>query len=184
VIGSVGEDTDRLSHDMNAPTPAGSNPEPADLLEVGRIGKSHGLRGEVAVTWVTNLVAERTTPGTRLNAAGDWLTVTAARPHQDRWLVRFDGIDDRSAAERLRGRTLSAEPIESEGDVFVHDLVGKTLVDQHGVRHGPVMALVANPASDLLELEDGRLVPLAFYQSHNDDTVSVDAPAGLLDAEA
>lgn len=152
-----------------------------DLLEVGRIGKSHGLRGEVVVSWTTNMIEQRSAPGSEFLAGDEWLTVVKARPHQDRWLVHFDGVTDRSDADRLRGRTLEARPIESEGDVFVHELVGKVLVDQHGTDHGPVVAMVANPASDLIELGDGRLVPLAFYQSHDDTTVVVDVPAGLLD---
>lgn len=156
-------------------------------LEVGRVGKAHGLRGEVVVTWITNLIDERTRPGSRFRATGgpilgeDWLTIATARPHQDRWLVRFEGVDDRTAADRLRGIVLEAEPLATEGDVFVHELVGKLLVDQHGTEHGTVVALVANPASDLLELGDGRLVPLAFYRSHDGERVEVDVPAGLLD---
>lgn len=165
------------------PDASGSEP----YLEVGRIGKPHGLRGEVVVTWITNLVDDRTRPGSRFRATGgpiigeDWLTIATARPHQDRWLVRFEGIDDRTAADRLRGIVLEAEPLETEGEVFVHELVDKILVDQHGTEHGPVVALVANPASDLLELADGRLIPLAFYRSHDDERVRVDVPAGLLD---
>lgn len=159
-----------------------------DYLEVGRIGKAHGLRGEVVVTWITNLIDERTQPGSRFRISGgggeEWLTVSSSRPHQDRWLVRFDGVDDRTAADRLRGTTLEAEPIDTEGEVFVHELVGKTLVDQHGTEHGSVAALIANPASDLLELGDGRLVPLAFYQSHDGDRVLVDVPVGLLDDDS
>ena len=151
------------------------------LLEVGRIGKAHGLRGEVVVNFVTNMVADRTTVGTRLWADDVWLTIESARPHQERWLIQFAGVGDRNAADRLRGRALSAEPIESEDDVFVHELIGKTVVDQHGIRHGDVLSVVANPASDLLELSGDRLVPLAFYQSHSDDEVLVDVPPGLLD---
>ncbi len=160
-------------------------------LEVGRIGKAHGLKGEVVVTWITNMVDERTRPGSVFRATSgsasgetEWLTIATARPHQDRWLVRFDGIHDRTAADRLRGVNLEAEPIEAEDDVFVHELVGKVLVDQHGTEHGAVASLIANPASDLLELDDGRLVPLAFYQSHDGSRVLVDVPAGLLDDDS
>ncbi|MDH3300295.1 MAG: ribosome maturation factor RimM [Acidimicrobiia bacterium] len=168
------------------PDPSGS----ASYLEVGRIGKAHGLRGEVVVTWITNLIDDRTRPGSRFRATGgpilgeDWLTIATSRPHQNRWLVRFEGVDDRTTADRLRGITLEAEPIDTEGEVFVHELVDKILVDQHGTVHGPVVALIANPASDLLELGDGRLVPLAFYQSHDDERVQVEVPAGLLDDDA
>ncbi len=158
-----------------------------EYLEVGRVGKAHGLKGEVVVTWVTNLIDDRTRPGSRFRATGgpvigeEWLTIASSRPHQDRWLIRFDGIDDRTAADRLRGIVLEAEPIDTEGEVFVHELVDKVLVDQHGTEHGPVVALIANPASDLLELSDGRLVPLAFYRSHDGERVLVDVPPGLLD---
>jgi 16S rRNA processing protein RimM len=137
----------------------------------------------VLVAWTTNFVTERSSVGTRLQAGGRWLTVVTARPHQDRWLIGFDGVDDRNDADLLRGQMLMAEPMESEGDVFVHELVGKILVDQHGVEHGPVAAMVANPASDLIELDDGRLVPFAFYRSHDHERVVVDVPPGLLDGE-
>ncbi len=168
--------------------PDASGPE--SYLEVGRVGKAHGLRGEVVVTWITNLIDDRTRPGSRFRVdngptTGEaWLTIATSRPHQDRWLIRFEGVNDRTAADRLRGITLEAEPIETEGEVFVHELVGKMLVDQHGTEHGTVAALVANPASDLLELGDGRLVPMAFYQSHDDERVLVEVPAGLLDDDA
>lgn len=165
------------------PDESGSEP----YLEVGRVGKAHGLRGEVVVSWITNLIEIRSRPGSRFRATGgpilgeEWLTIASARPHGERWLVRFEGIDDRTAADGLRGVVLEAEPLDTEGDVFVHQLVDKVLVDQHGTEHGSVVALVANPASDLLELGDGRLVPLAFYRSHDDEQVHVDVPTGLLD---
>lgn len=152
-----------------------------ELLEIGRIDTSHGLRGEVVVSFVTNMIEERTTPGTSLWAGDQWLTVAAARPHRNKWLVSFDGVADRTAADSLRGVTLWAEPLETESEVFIHELVGRRLVDQHGTDHGQIASVIDNPASDLLELEDGRLVPLAFYVAHDGGTVSVDVPIGLLD---
>ena len=153
------------------------------LLEVGRIGKAHGLKGEVSVELITDRVAERTEPGSEFTAGERHLVVASARPHQKRWLIRFDGIDNRNEAERLRGLTLHAEPIDDPDAVFVHDLIGCSVVDQHGVDHGPIVAVIDNPASDLLELEDGRLVPLAFYQGEDPDrgAILVDVPPGLLD---
>ena len=180
------ESVSERSSDQTDTTAGGSarNSPAPDLLEVGRVGKSHGLRGEVSVVWSTNMVEERSTPGTKLMADNAWLTVEAARPHQDRWLLRFDGVESRDQADLMRGRILYAEPIESEGDVFVHELIGRELIDQHGGEHGRVVAIVANPASDLIELSDGRLVPLAFYQSHDHAQVTVDVPAGLLDDDS
>lgn len=168
-----------------------------DLLEVGRIEKVHGLRGEVVVGLVSNMVDARTSTGAEFLAEGQRLVVAAARPHKNKWLVIFEGVNSREDAETLRGRTLLAEPLPSsaaedgEADgfatevvAFVHELIGLQLVDQHGTNHGPVTTVLENPASDLLELGDGRLVPLSFYTSHTDTTVTVEVPIGLLDDEA
>ncbi|MDQ3738310.1 MAG: hypothetical protein M3337_03990, partial [Actinomycetota bacterium] len=69
------------------------------LLEVGSIGRPHGLGGEVYVDLVTDRT-ERLEPGSPLFVNGNWLTVVRSKPHQHRWLVVFDGIADRVAAER------------------------------------------------------------------------------------
>src|SRR5829696_9987909 len=80
-------------------------------LEVGRVGKAHGLRGEVAVTLTTDRV-ERVAPGAVLWAGERRLEVRASRPHQGRWLVDFDGVVDRSGAEALQGVVLTAEALD------------------------------------------------------------------------
>lgn len=98
--------------------------------------------------------------------------------------MTFEGYAGRDDVERLRGRTLMAAPLESEDQIFVHELVGLHLVDQHGVDHGAVVAMIDNPASDLLELADGALVPLSFYVRHDATQVHVDVPPGLLDDDA
>jgi 16S rRNA processing protein RimM len=154
-----------------------------ELLEVGRIGRPHGLNGEVAVSFVTDRVAERTTPGAELWAGETCLRVVSARPHRGRWLVFFEGVDDRDHAAGLTGTALRAAAVDDPDAIFVHQVVGKTVVDQHGTAHGPVASVLDNPASDLLELADGRLVPLVFVQEVDDTTVVVSVPAGLLDDE-
>jgi 16S rRNA processing protein RimM len=158
-------------------------PAEPPLLEVGRIGRAHGLRGEVAVTFITDRVAERTAPGAELWAGELRLEVAAARPHGGKWLLSFAGVDDRDQARALTGSTLRAQALDESdtGGVFVHELIGKVVVDQHGADHGPVVAVVENPASDLLELADGRLVPLAFLEAVSDSQVAVAVPPGLLD---
>lgn len=156
------------------------------LLEVGRIDKPHGVRGEVVVSLTTHRL-ERLAPGSVLQTDRGALVVEASRPHQHRHLVRFDAIADRDAAEGWRGVVLSAPPIDEVDDdtLWVHHLVGAVVVDQHGTEHGEVVALVENPASDLLELADGRLVPLAFLVDHEPGVrIHVDVPVGLLDEDA
>ena len=79
---------------------------------------------------------------------------------------------------------LSAHPIVDPDDdtLWLHELVGATVVDQHGTSHGTVVALLDNPASDLLELADGRLIPLVFVVDHEPGvSIQVDVPPGLLD---
>ncbi|HSO95782.1 MAG TPA: ribosome maturation factor RimM [Acidimicrobiia bacterium] len=156
-------------------------PAPSDLLEVGRVGRAHGLHGEVAVTFTTDR-AERHTPGARLYADDRELVVETARPHQGRWLIRFAGVTDRDAALALRGARLHAAPLDpAEGELWVHELVGAELVDTTGRAHGPVVAVEANPAHDLLVLENGTLVPVVFVVEHTPGRVVVDPPAGLLE---
>ena len=80
-------------------------------LEVGRIGRAHGLRGEVVVTPVSN-VAERFAPGSTLVGRRTRAYVIASsRPNQHRFVVRFEGVDDRDGAEALRGKIVEAEPL-------------------------------------------------------------------------
>ena len=160
-----------------------SGPDGPALLEVGRIDKPHGVRGEVVVSLVTQRL-ERLDPGSVLETGRGLLTVVSSRPHQHRHLVRFDRIDGRDAAEAWRGVVLSAPPILDADDetLWAHELVGATVVDQHGAEHGTVIALIDNPASDLLELDDGRLVPLAFLVGFEPGIrIDVEVPAGLLD---
>jgi 16S rRNA processing protein RimM len=158
--------------------------EPSRLLEVGKVGKAHGLKGEVVVDFTTDLIEERTAPGTELHADERRLVIDRARPHHQKWLVLFEGIADREGAEQLRGKVLRAVAIDDPEAEYAHDLIGKTAVDQHGAEHGEVVAVVDNPASDLLELADGRLIPLAFVVGSGPSSVEVSVPPGLLDDDA
>lgn len=151
------------------------------LLEVGRIGRAHGLRGEVSVRLSTDRT-ERLDAGSVLHTPRGPLTVASARPHQDRWIVHFEGIDDRTAAETWHGTVLSAEALGDPDALFVHDLVGSRVVDGDGRDRGVVVSVISNPASDLMELDGGALVPLTFVVGGAvDGTVRVDVPDGLFE---
>jgi 16S rRNA processing protein RimM len=153
-----------------------------DLLKIGRVTKAHGLRGEVVVQLWTD-VTERLDVGSVLTTPRGTLTVEAARPFQDRWIVQFEGIVDRSQAERMRGIELEAEALDIPGKLWVHELVGATVFGLDGAELGTVASVEANPASDLLVLESGGLIPLRFVTE--DDPAAgrlvVDIPEGLLD---
>lgn len=150
------------------------------LLEVGRIGKPHGLRGEVLVRLTTDR-AERLDPGAVLSSDAGDLVVTASRPHQDRWIVAFDGHVGREAADALRGLALRAEAIDDPDEMWVHDLVGSAVETVAGEAVGTCVSVLANPASDLLELEGGALVPVAFVVRREPGRVVVEVPEGLFD---
>lgn len=143
--------------------------------------KPHGLTGEVVVELWTDMT-ERLAVGFVLGTDAGELRVERARPHQGRHLVRFEGVADREHAEDLRGVVLHAEPMEVEGTMWVHELVGADAVTSDGRALGTVVAVEANPASDLLVLEGGGLVPLRFVTSFEPGVrVTVDIPDGLVD---
>ena len=152
------------------------------LLEVGRVGRAHGLRGEVHVVAVSN-VPERFAAGSRLIVGEAALVVGSAREAGNGWVVHFVGVNDRNAAELLRGRSVRARPLghAPEGTLFVHELIGAEVRDPSGAPIGRVTAVQANPAHDLLVLDNGALVPTVFVVDQQPGTVVVDVPDGLLD---
>jgi 16S rRNA processing protein RimM len=153
-------------------------------LEVGAIVKPHGLRGEVVVELVTNR-DERVAPGSILHTGGRDLEVITSRSFSatgaGRWIVAFRDVADRAGAEALRGAVLSAAPLDDPDALWVHHLIGAEVVDTDGGRVGTVTEVEANPASDLMVLSTGALVPLRFVTAHVPGRVTVDLPAGLLD---
>jgi 16S rRNA processing protein RimM len=150
-------------------------------LEVGRITKAHGLRGDVVVLLTTDR-SERVDPGSVLDTERGPLTVRSSRPHQDRWVVAFDGVADRDAAEQLRGLLLFAEPIDDPDALWVHELIGCTVRTPDGVERGTVEAVMDNPAADLLVLDTGALVPMVFVVSRpHEGVLVVDTPDGLFE---
>jgi 16S rRNA processing protein RimM len=125
---------------------------------IGRIGRAHGVRGEVAVDVRTDEPEQRFAAGAVLGtdpqAAGP-LTVTGSRPHGGRLLVRFDEVTDRGAAEGLRGVLLTAAVSDADRpddpeEFYDHQLVGLKVVDGAGVVVGEVADVLHHPAHDLL----------------------------------
>lgn len=128
------------------------------------------------------------TSGARTPDAERTVTIEQARPLPAtsrgpwaRWLVQLEGVTQRHDAEALCGSSLWARAIDDPDALWVHRLVGATVVDPGGSTLGTVTAVLANPASDLLELEGGALVPLRFVVEHGAGRVVVDIPAGLVE---
>ena len=136
---------------------------PPDRLVVGRVLRPHGIRGELSVEVLSD-APERFAPGAELGV-GDpdgpeplgTATVAAARRHQGRLLLGFEGVDDRDAADRYRGAWLSipvteARPLEPD-EFWPHQLVGLAVVDRQGRQRGRVADVVPGAAHDLLAVE-------------------------------
>ena len=153
-------------------------------LEIGRIGKAHGLRGEVTAV-ITSDRPERTAPGAVWFLDARPFTVRAIRPFQQKWIAQLDGVDTREAAEALTGTVIMGEPIDDDDALWVHELVGGIVVTADGQEWGPVTGVYPNPASDLLELADGTLIPTVFVTDGSGlpERVVVDPPEGLLSGE-
>ncbi|MGC4805348.1 ribosome maturation factor RimM [Micromonospora sp. DT233] len=176
------------------------------MLIVGRIGKPHGLRGEVTVEVRTDEPEDRFAPGSVLStepgarppanpAPGPGvpfqvpseLTVESARWHQGRMLVVFEGIVERDVAEALRGTLLGVDsadisPPEDPDEFHDHDLVGLAVVTPAGERLGEVAAIDHAPASDLLVLRrpEGRTALIPFVKAI---VVEVDLAGGRVVAD-
>jgi 16S rRNA processing protein RimM len=126
-------------------------------LVVGRVGRAHGVRGEVSVQVRTDDPEGRFAPGTVLAtdpAALGPLTVGSVRWHLGRLLVRFDGLDDRTRAEELAGALLLVDSAavgtpEDPDEFNDHDLIGLVAVTVTGDRVGTVTD-VLHHGQDLL----------------------------------
>jgi 16S rRNA processing protein RimM len=170
------------------------------LVTVGRVGRAHGIRGEVSVEVRTDSPELRFADGARLTtepAGAGPLVVGHTRWHSGRLLVRFDGVSDRAVAEGLRGVRLLADVGEGErlddpDEFFDHQLVGLRAVTTTGDAVGDITDVLHPPGQDLLVVRrpDNReaLVPFVADIVPEVDIaagrVVLDPPVGLLEDEA
>ena len=147
---------------------------------MGRLGRPHGLQGEVTVEVRTDEPGRRFADGAVLRAeppAGSAsplraLSVAGSRWHSGTLLVRFEEVPDRNAAEAARGILLFAtvaadESPEDPEEFYAHQLVGLAAYDDQGVHLGEVSALVRGGAQDLLTVRtpDGREALVPFVKA-------------------
>ena len=102
-------------------------------------------------------------------------------PLKDRFVVAFEGVDSIEGAESLRGTVLRSAPLDEEGALWVDELIGASVLAPDGTALGVVAAVERNPASDLLVLASGALIPTHFVVGTVvDGSVTVEVPEGLL----
>lgn len=171
-------------------------------LVVGRVVKSHGVRGELVVEVRTDSPEERFAVGTRLvgrvgrgDASTDReVTIEAVRQHSGRLLMRLAGVSDRDTADALRGMLLlvdseSLPDPEDPDEYHDHQLVGLRVLDTSGDALGEVTEIVHTPAGELLSIRlaggGDALVPFVTEMVPEVDlpagTCVIDPPEGLLD---
>ncbi len=168
-------------------------------LVVARVGRAHGIRGEVTVEVRTDEPELRLSPGAVLAtdppAVGP-LTIETGRVHSGRLLLRFAGVRDRTGAEALRNTLLVAEvdpedrPEDPE-EFYDHQLADLDVVTREGVTVGRVEEIAHLPSQDLLVVRrpDGgeALIPFVTEIVPEIDLagqrVVIDPPPGLLEGE-
>ncbi|MFI8513074.1 ribosome maturation factor RimM [Streptomyces sp. NPDC085460] len=169
-------------------------------LVVARIGRAHGIKGDVTVEVRTDEPELRLGPGAVLltdPASAGPLTIESGKVHSGRLLLRFEGVRDRNAAEALRNTLLIAEidpeelP-EEEDEYYDHQLVDLDVVLADGTEVGVITEISHLPSQDLLIVErpDGTELMIPFVEQivteidlENQKAV-IDPPPGLIDDRA
>ena len=128
-------------------------PSPTDRVVVGRVSRSHGLSGHVLVRPETDN-PRRFRSGAVVHAADRRLEVVSSTPVEAGFRIRFAGVDDRTAADALRGADLWIQEEERRpldpGEYWPEDLVGLKVVDAAGTELGTVTGIVEGVAQDRL----------------------------------
>lgn len=161
---------------------------------IGRVVKSHGVRGEVAVELLADESEDHIVVGQVLTGRQTGkeiqLTVKTVRPHQQRLLVSFEEVSDRTLADSLRGMKFFAEPLERDEDsdeYYNHELIGLK-VRMDGAEIGEVTGVMDTPNRKILEVAyDGREVLVPFVMDIvpevdlGEGYLEITPPEGLLD---
>ncbi|MFJ1582710.1 ribosome maturation factor RimM [Streptomyces sp. NPDC088197] len=166
-------------------------------LVVGRIGRAHGIKGEVSVEVRTDEPELRLAPGAVLAtdpAATGPLTIATGRVHSGRLMLRFEGVADRTAAEALRNTLLIAEvdpeqTPEDPEEFYDHQLIDLDVVTVDGREVGRIAEISHLPYQDLLIVRrpDGTEVLIPFVGEIvpeidlEEQRAVIDPPPGLLD---
>jgi 16S rRNA processing protein RimM len=161
-----------------------------DRITVGRIGRPHGVHGQVTVVLEPGNRSYFDVGSLLWIDDGRCLTVVSVSSYRDRGLVvGFEGVTDRDGAEALRGSIVSV-PADSrrdleEGEFWLDDLVGLEAVDPEGVVLGVVSSIDFGDAQDriVITTPEGRQVLVPFVSAlvgdPADGRLEVRDPGGL-----
>ncbi|MEU1078246.1 MULTISPECIES: ribosome maturation factor RimM [unclassified Streptomyces] len=169
-------------------------------LVVARIGRAHGIKGEVTVEVRTDEPELRLAPGAVLAtdpASTGPLTIETGRVHSGRLLLRFEGVRDRTGAEALRNTLLIAdvdpeERPDEDDEYYDHQLIDLDVVLTDGTEVGRITEISHLPSQDLFIVErpDGTEVMIPFVGEIvteidlDEQRAVIDPPPGLIDDRA
>jgi len=169
-------------------------------LVVARIGRAHGIKGEVTVEVRTDEPELRLAPGAVLAtdpASAGPLTIETGRVHSGRLLLRFEGVRDRTGAEALRNTLLIAdvdpeERPEEPDEYYDHQLIDLDVITVDGEAVGRITEISHLPSQDLFIVErpDGSEVLVPFVEEIvteidlDEQRAVIDPPPGLIDDRA
>lgn len=181
-----------MRHTLQVPSLCHNDAVTDHRVQIGRVIKPHGVKGEIVVDPTTDDPATRFAPGTTLTGvrrgAEQSYTIAAVRPHQGRLLVTLEEVPDRTAAETLRGLRFLADPvIDDEDDAYYdHELEGLRVLNVGPVSEqeanarayegaqpepediGEVTGVLRGPVQRLLQVtldDDGREVLIPFVHA-------------------
>ena len=169
-------------------------------LVVARVGRAHGIKGEVTVEVRTDEPELRLAPGAVLAtdpASAGPLTIETGRVHSGRLLLRFEGVRDRNAAEALRNTLLIADvdpdaTPEEPDEYYDHQLMDLDVVTKDGAEVGRITEISHLPSQDLFVVErpDGSEALIPFVAEIvveidlEEQRAVIDPPPGLIDDRA
>ena len=165
---------------------------PRDMVLVGVITGAHGIRGEVKLRSFTAEPRAIAAYSPLTTAAGASFEISRMRPQKDAFIATLKGVSDRNAAEALKATELFVPrarlPKPGADEVYVHDLIGRSVEGADASRLGEIVDVVNYGAGDLIDVRraDGAgtvLIPFArpFVVAADGDKVVVDLPDGWLD---
>ncbi|MFE9252273.1 ribosome maturation factor RimM [Streptomyces sp. NPDC007088] len=168
-------------------------------LVVARIGRAHGIKGEVTVEVRTDEPELRLGPGAVLAtdpASAGPLTIATGRVHSGRLLLRFEGVKDRTGAEALRNTLLIAEVDPEElpedpDEYYDHQLMDLDVVTEDGTEIGRITEISHLPSQDLFIVErpDGTEIMIPFVEEIvseidlEEQRAVITPPPGLIDPD-
>ena len=167
-------------------------------LVVGRLGRPHGVHGEISVEVRTDEPELRFAKGSKLSLKENQqlLTVLESRWHQEKMLVKFEEITDRDQANDIKGKTLVIEidpnSIETKKDQYYEfQLTGLKVIDKNKETLGQIKEVITGLAQDLLVVAtvDKKEVLVPFVKQIvinvdlNQKLITMDPPLGLFDEE-